>query len=106
MRKSYDYHCSTCERDFIGLIEEDDRDNAQLCPRCGYDYTKRVYRTFNASTRNSATFVDGQRGKSKAWQEMRIQNELEDRVHDADFGSDSLDAQRELDNFKKTIKID
>jgi hypothetical protein len=36
---------------------------------------------------------------------MRIQNELEDRVHDADFGSDSLDAQRELDNFKKTIKI-
>jgi DNA-directed RNA polymerase subunit RPC12/RpoP len=101
MRKTYDYKCTTCGRKSILLVEEDERNNQQPCG-CG-GMSDRTWSVPNVRTAKiSATFVDGQRAKSKEWQEMRTQEALEDRVHEAGDFSERLEANIELNKFKES----
>lgn len=71
---------------------------------CGYSYMDRVWSIPNVRTaKTSASFIDGQRIKSKEWTEMRTQEALEDRVHEAGDFSEKLEATIELNKFKETI---
>ena len=101
MRKTYDYKCSTCGRKSILLVEEDERNDAQVCA-CGGE-ALRTWSVPNVRTaKTSASFVDGQRIKSKEWQEMRTQEALEDRVHEAGDFAEKLEANIELNKFKES----
>jgi DNA-directed RNA polymerase subunit RPC12/RpoP len=101
MLRTYDFVCSTCSKKQVLLVEQEERDSPQPCS-CGSN----MHRTFSPpiirTAKTSTSFVDGQRARSKEWQDMRTQEALEDRVHEAgDFG-EKIEATVELQKFKES----
>jgi putative FmdB family regulatory protein len=104
MLRTYDYRCSTCNKIETKLVEQESRDEAQTCEKCGYSYMTRTFsKPIIRTAKLSASFIDGQRMKSKEFQDMRVQQELEDQVHEAPDFAEGLSAQIELEKFKGNI---
>ena len=95
MLKTYDYQCKTCNRNEIRLAEDCERDLQQCM--CGMPM-QRIFSTPHIRTdKLSASYVDGQRGRSKEFVQLRDQHRLEDRMFDADTHEERREAEKELD---------
>lgn len=98
MLRTYDFVCRACSKKQVILVEQEDRDSPQPCS-CGSD----MHRTFSPpivrTAKTSASFIDGQRARSKEWQDMRTQEALEDRVHEAGDFAEKIEATVELNKF-------
>ena len=95
MYKTYDYKCETCGSYQTYLTEDSERDMQQCV--CGMPM-QRIFATPNIRTSKlSASFVDGQRGRSKEFVQLRDQHKLEDRMFDAETHEERKAAESEFD---------
>jgi predicted nucleic acid-binding Zn ribbon protein len=100
MLKTYDYRCEGCLAVDTKLVEVDQRDELQECT-CGA-FMKRTWTAPNIRTeKTSASYIDGQRGGSKAFRDLRRQNALEDVITDNPSLEVRAEAEKELSVLTK-----
>ena len=95
MLRTFEYKCGKCSYRKTLLVEAEQRDS-QVC-ECG-SQMQRLFTPPNVRTAKlSASFVDGQRGQSKEFKELKRQGQLEDVLAD-EWASpeEQHDAKKEL----------
>jgi len=96
--RTYDYQCQACRKREVRLVEETERDLLQEC-KCGMQMQRVFSRPHVRTEKLSASFVDGQRRRSKAFMDLERQNELEDAMHDAEDFQSRQEVAKELDKL-------
>jgi hypothetical protein len=92
--------CEKCNKRETRLIEVAEHE-AQVCS-CGKTMQKIFSRPNILTEKTSSSYIDGQRSKSKAFQELKRQNKLEDIVQDEWAANDEkIEAIKELNTIIK-----
>lgn len=98
MLRSFEYKCNLCGKKETRLVDDEERE-IQRC-ECGIQM-QRIFSVPNVRTdKLSASYVDGQRGRSKEFMELKRQNQLEDTIQDEwSAEEDKTEAKKELETM-------
>jgi putative FmdB family regulatory protein len=97
---NYDYLCETCLNEFEWVVKYSDRDKLLICPECGTENSKRVYR--QVPTALKASYPDGY--KRPGWADMKATARLAEIKANARNKDDRDGANKELDERGEKIK--
>ncbi len=54
----FEYECLNCREKFERFTKKREPGEKITCPSCGYDWTKRIFSAFNASSTNQSRSCD------------------------------------------------